>query len=75
MKEDLAPDKNFRKTFGRKKSNSDKSEFFKEYQQGWHQRCKSNQVNMCDKVKAQPNWHPEVSPDKWIRMSLNGSEG
>ena len=45
-------------------SNSDKSEFFKEYQQVQHQRCKSNQVNMSDKVKAQSNWHSEVSPGK-----------
>ena len=30
----------------------------------WHQKCKSNQVNMGDKVKTQENWLLEVSPDE-----------
>ena len=39
----------------------------------WHQRCKSNPISMRDEVKAQLNWHSEVSLGKWIRMSLTGS--
>ena len=66
-KKGLTPDKSFKKTFGEKESDSDKSEFSKK--QVWHQ------VNLRDKVKAQSNCHSKVSLDKWIRMSLIGSWG
>ena len=60
----LALDKKLQKDLRKKEGNSDKSEFFKEYQQVWHKRCKSNQVNISDKVKAQSNWHSKVSLGK-----------
>ena len=64
MKKGLASDKSFRKTFGRKKRIQSNQEFSKspEYQQDWHQKCKSNPINMRDKVKARPSWQSEVSP-------------
>ena len=68
-KKGLAPNKNFRNTFGEKEGNLDGLGFSKnpKFQQVWHQ------VNMRDKVKAQSNWHSKVSPGKWIRMSLTSS--
>ena len=54
MKKGLALDKSFKKTFGEKEDNSNISEFSKNFksQLGWHQSCKSNQVDMHDKVKS-----------------------
>ena len=50
MKNDLAPDKSFRKTFGRKKI----IRVFKKSQipTSLALRCKSDQINMSDEVKA-----------------------
>ena len=52
-------DKSFKKTFGEKEGNiRTRSEFSKIPTEldlkpfAWHQRCKSNQVNMSDRVKA-----------------------
>ena len=50
-----APDKSFRKIFGKKKEDdSDKSEFLENLksQPVWHQSCKSNQIDKHDKVKS-----------------------
>ena len=66
VKKGLAPNKSFRKTFGEKEGNSDGSGFSKNLksQQVWYQSCKSNQVDMHDQVKAQPDWQLRVSPDE-----------
>ena len=81
MKKGIAADKSFRKTFGEKKANSNRSKFSRNFksQPNWHQRCKSNPISMRDEVKAQPNWHSEVSTGKlkndeknWqLRISLD----
>ena len=54
-----APDKSFRKTFGKKEGNIQiRSEFSKIPTEldlkpfAWHQSCKSNQVDKRDKVKS-----------------------
>ena len=54
MKKGLAPDKSFRKIFKEKKNNSNGSESLKNLksQPGWLQSCKSNQVDIRDKVKS-----------------------
>ena len=54
VKNGLALDRSFRKTFGEKEGNSNRSEFSKnsKSQPEWHQSCKSNQVDMHDKVKS-----------------------
>ena len=54
VKKGLALDKSFRKIFGEKEENSNRSEFLKNLksQPGWHQSCKSNQLDMRDKVKS-----------------------
>ena len=64
------PDKSFRKTFGEKEGNiRTRSEFSKIPTEldlkpfAWPQRCKSNSVNVCDKIKVQPNWQSRVSLD------------
>ena len=66
VKRGFVLDKNFRKTFGEKEGNSNKSTFSKNFksQPDWHQSCKSNQVDMRDKNEAQPNWQLRVSPGK-----------
>ena len=54
------PDKSFRKTFGEKEGNiQTRSEFSKKIPTeldlkpfAWHQSCKSNQIDKCDKVKS-----------------------
>ena len=50
----------------RKKNNSNRSEFSKNFksQSDWHQSCKCNQVDIYDKVEVQPNWQSRVSPSK-----------
>ena len=50
----LAPNKSFRKIFGKKKGNSNRSKFSKNFksQPSWHQSYKSNQVDMRDKIKS-----------------------
>ena len=54
MKKGLALDKSFRKTFEEKEGNSNRSKFSKnsKSQPEWHQSCKSNQVDMRDKIKS-----------------------
>ena len=58
VKEDLTPDKSFKKTFEKEKGNSNRSEFSKiaNPNQAWPQSYKSNQVYIYiyDKVKAHP---------------------
>ena len=57
VKKGLALDKSFRKTFEEKKNNSNRSEFSKSSkpQPNWHKNGKSDQIDMSDRVKAQPN--------------------
>ena len=65
-KKGFALDKSFKKTFGEKKGNSNRLEFSKNFksQPNWHQSYKSNQVDMRDKAKTQPNYQSRVSPGK-----------
>ena len=47
MKQGLASDKSFKKTFGEKEGNSNKSKFSKGFKSTpWHQSCKSNPVDI-----------------------------
>ena len=66
VKKGFALDENFRKTFREKEGNSNRLEFSKNFksQLDWHQSCKSDQVDMRDETKTQPNWQLRVSLGK-----------